>query len=271
MAARALQQQSPLYIGPWQEFALGRALQQPAGRRRAGRRRVPTEATPSDPDLANFMEQFKDLAGRMDQEGAKNLLRLSPLFLPTMQGLLHPGAPVGASSLEPPVGTSRRAQVAVGAAVGGAAKLTDAQLPAAAERRRGGGSNVKTQRQERVQRLQQMYSCPGAAADSALPTLTEPSVDPAVNQWGATAVPQVVMGATSTVVGADIALGSARCCAGRGQTSPAKAVWEPRPADSPPMSRNHGRNSLGVGSLGDEWEDEVDGLLEWTRGLQSLA
>lgn len=264
MSARALQQQSPLYIGPWQEFALGRALQPPAGRRH-GRRRAPAEATPSDPELANFMDAFKDLAGRMDEEGAKNLLRLSPLFLPTMQGLLHPGAPIGPSALEPPVGTRQRAQAAVGASVGGAAKLTDAQLPAASERRRG-GNNVKAQRQERVQRLQQMYSCSGAA-DSALPTHAEPSVDPAVNQWGVTAVPQVVMGAT-TVVGADIPLGSARCYAGcGGRTSPTKAVWEPRPSDSPPMSRN----SIGVGSLGDEWEDEVDGLLEWTRNLQSLA
>ena len=27
----------------------------------------------------------------------------------------------------------------------------------------------------------------------------------------------------------------------------------------------------GAASLGDEWEDEVDGLLEWTKGLHTLA
>ena len=107
-----------MYIGPWQEFALGRALA-PSGRRH-GRRRVTAEAAaPVEADLAMFMQNFKELASRLDEEGAKNMLRFSPLFMPTMQGLLHPGGDVprhpggGTTALEPPVGTTGRAQAAV--------------------------------------------------------------------------------------------------------------------------------------------------------------
>ena len=43
-------------------------------------------------DLANFVTAFKEMASQLDEDGARNLLMWSPLFVPTVQGLMRPGA-----------------------------------------------------------------------------------------------------------------------------------------------------------------------------------
>ena len=153
-----------MYIGPWQEFALGRALQPTAGRR-SGRRRVPVEAAPTDTELNVLVHTFKELASQLDHEGAKNMLRFSPLFMPTMQGLLNP---MGGADVGPPVMSQHRALSNVAELQQAAAlRAADSLLPPAAERRRGGaggGTTVRGRRQKRVQQLQQMYSLGGGEA-----------------------------------------------------------------------------------------------------------
>ena len=139
LAAQALSHETPMYIGPWQEFALGRALQPTAGRR-SGRRRVPVEAAPTDTELNVLVHTFKELASQLDHEGAKNMLRFSPLFMPTMQGLLNP---MGGADVGPPVMSQHRALSNVAELQQAAAlRAADSLLPPAAERRRGGAGGA---------------------------------------------------------------------------------------------------------------------------------
>jgi hypothetical protein len=102
-----------MYIGPWQEFALGRALARPVRAAPAGpsQRQLPPITRPADESYANsssagatdelqqFVAAFKEAAANMDEERASNLLRWSPLFLPTVQSLMQPAqAPGGMSA-----------------------------------------------------------------------------------------------------------------------------------------------------------------------------
>lgn len=104
-----------VYIGPWQEFALGRALARPmrAAAFRSGDLPQPqlppitrpASDSPACPngtgaadELQQFVAAFKEAAANMDEERASNLLRWSPLFLPTVQSLMQPAqAPRGVS------------------------------------------------------------------------------------------------------------------------------------------------------------------------------
>ena len=42
-------------------------------------------------DIAQFVAAFKEMANNLDEEGAKNMLAWSPLFLPTVEGLMRQG------------------------------------------------------------------------------------------------------------------------------------------------------------------------------------
>ena len=77
-----------MYIGPWQEFALGRALQQRPDRRTASLRARPDAADrAADDAFAVDLEFFKAFASQSDEEGIRNLLRCAPRFVPIMQSL----------------------------------------------------------------------------------------------------------------------------------------------------------------------------------------
>ena len=104
-----------LYIGPWQEFALGRALKHQHQRRRppaaapesqtasntstasassTATAAAATAASAHPPgDLTQFVTAFKEMAENLDEEAAQNLLAWSPLFLPTVEGLMRGGDP----------------------------------------------------------------------------------------------------------------------------------------------------------------------------------
>ena len=87
-----------------QEFALGRALKQNNGRRRGGGGPLAntsnvssngggstSSSTAHDADLSQFVEAFKEMANNLDEDGARNMLAWSPLFLPTVEGLMRHG------------------------------------------------------------------------------------------------------------------------------------------------------------------------------------
>ena len=87
-----------------QEFALGRALKQNNGRRRGGGGPLANTSNVSsngggstsssaahDADLSQFVEAFKEMANNLDEDGARNMLAWSPLFLPTVEGLMRHG------------------------------------------------------------------------------------------------------------------------------------------------------------------------------------
>ena len=350
LAAQALSHETPMYIGPWQEFALGRALQPTAGRR-SGRRRVPVEAAPTDTELNVLVHTFKELASQLDHEGAKNMLRFSPLFMPTMQGLLNP---MGGADVGPPVMSQHRALSNVAELQQAAAlRAADSLLPPAAERRRGGaggGTTVRGRRQKRVQQLQQMYSLGGGeAAGGRLGGAGGLGGGGAGGGEGGGGAGGGSLGGGGAggggLGGGGLGGGGAGgggLGAGRAQASGAESTGQPaprpvlpwafeaeRPAERPaevsvslaavqagaPLylppidtaaaravgSRRDSLDSVtprlramtpassrppsvravmlessqwsggGAANLGDEWEDEVDGLLEWTKGLHALA
>ena len=300
MAAQALSHQTPMYIGPWQEFALGRALQPTAGRR-SGRRRVPVEAAPTDTELNVLVHTFKELASQLDHEGAKNMLRFSPLFMPTMQGLLNP---MGGADVGPPVMSQHRALSNVAELRQVAALRTaDSLLPPAAERRRGGaggGSSVKGRRQQRVQQLQQMYSlaggevvgvrlgggCCAPLAEVTEADSTQQSPPRPVLPWAfeGERPTEVSVSLAAVQAGAPLYLppidaAAVRAIGSRGDSceSATPRLRAMTPVSSRPLSVREAMlestkwSGGGAANLGDEWEDEVDGLLEWTKGLHTLA
>ena len=307
MAAQALSHQTPMYIGPWQEFALGRALHRPTAGRRSGRRRVPVEAAPTDTELNVLVHTFKELASQLDHEGAKNMLRFSPLFMPTMQGLLNP---MGGADVGPPVMSQHRALSNVAELQQVAAlRAADSQLPPAAERRRGGaggGSTVKGRRQQRVQQLQQMYSLGGGeplpgvrlggacCAEASEVDSTQQAPPRPVLPWAFEAErpterpterpAEVSVSLAAVQAGAPLYLPPIDAAAVRAMGSRRDSCESatPRlramtPVSSRPLSVREAMlestkwSGGGAANLGDEWEDEVDGLLEWTKGLHTLA
>ena len=52
-------------------------------------------------DLSQFVAAFKEMAHNLDEEGARNLLVWSPLFLPTVEGLMRNGGEPGARRPKP--------------------------------------------------------------------------------------------------------------------------------------------------------------------------
>lgn len=323
LAAQALSHQTPMYIGPWQEFALGRALQPTAGRR-SGRRRVPVEAAPTDTELNVLVHTFKELASQLDHEGAKNMLRFSPLFMPTMQGLLNP---MGGADVGPPVMSQHRALSNVAELQQAAAlRAADSLLPPAAERRRGGAggaTTVRGRRQKRVQQLQQMYSLGGGeaaggrlgggeagrlggagraqAAEAESAQQPAPSKSPSpVLPWAFEAerpaerpaeiylppidTAEMSVSLAAVQAGAPLYLPPIDTAAARAVGSRRDSLDSVTPrfrgmtaeSSRPPSVRAAMLESSqwsggGAANLGDEWEDEVDGLIEWTKGLHTLA
>uniref|UniRef100_A0A7S4FB52 Uncharacterized protein n=1 Tax=Chrysotila carterae TaxID=13221 RepID=A0A7S4FB52_CHRCT len=174
---------SAMYIGPWQEFALGRALSQNNRGLRRGVPSVQEEPGPSgfgtseianlptDADLAKFVETFKDVASQLDEEGAKNLLMWSPLFMPTVQTLLQPG---GAAAVPAPSNQAQRiardrvaSEVARGLSAtakgsrNGSATAARPKQKSSGAAKKSAATDVRAQRDDRLERLRKLYGCGG--------------------------------------------------------------------------------------------------------------
>jgi hypothetical protein len=162
-----------MYIGSWQEFALGRALARtaPVSSGDLAQRRLPpiarpahdTSAGPSGAgaggELQQFVAAFKEAAANMDEERASNLLRWSPLFLPTVQSLMQPTpAPGGVSGpLRGGAGASRPTQ---------RSERTVQQQKKA---------SIRAQRERHIQQMRALYSLPGEGSGSSPATSEPPS------------------------------------------------------------------------------------------------
>ncbi|KAL1528056.1 hypothetical protein AB1Y20_009422 [Prymnesium parvum] len=227
-----------LYIGPWQEFALGRAIAQRPPRR-SGALQAPSEEA-SEEELSQFVTAFKDMAADLDEatligytchclqlstphplDGAKKLLKWSPLFMPSIPGLMLPAQP-GA-----PRATGRsRMPAAREAGHRSASSSNTTGCRQASGKARQVPSAVAELRDARVQKLQQLYGC----------------------------------GASST-----------SCTGGECSSAPAPELLSRSGSmpNTPGKVRTPGSGTK-PGSPGneDEWEDEVDGLLLWTSELQ---
>lgn len=212
-----------LYIGPWQELTLGRALKHrhsgPPPPPHAAGEPNGSSSSAHPQELSQFVTAFKELAETLDEEGARNLLLWSPLFMPTVDGLMR-----GPGAAAPGAGKAHRTRLRAGLP---REVRNPAPHPRAAE--------AAAERAQHLAKLKQMYSQGPSADDGELrpPPRPEPPAAPE-----APPLPPSHAG------------GSQR-----------------RPA-SPGATVAHGVPGDGIG---DDWEDEVDDLLQWTTGLPELA
>ena len=244
----------PLYIGPWQEFALSRALNQ---RPRRGGGASNTFAAPFDPtcseassttsgfsaassastrpadgpeELAQFVAAFKEMASTMDEEGARNLLMWSPLFMPTVDNLMkNSSRSMGGPARKPRLKAAMPREVTHPA--------PNAQADAAA-----------AQRQAHMAKLQALYmagAVPPRPHETRMPPLHSAplhSTQTRPGGHGSALTPEMhISAAGSTTSYVDIY----------------PRVTPPRAACA---------SALNAG-LNDDWEEEVDDLLTWTTQL----
>ena len=282
-----------MYIGPWQEFALGRALQQRPDRRTASLRARPDAADrAADDAFAVDLEFFKAFASQSDEEGIRNLLRCAPRFVPIMQSLGRASqtrtAPhttphtAAVATAEPPDATSvpqQRPWSATGPSRSAATAAAAAAAAAARRPKPAAAASVPAQRRRRMQQLQAMYRTAGEEGDegdgsnrgidsgggggsggssgaigpasgaSERPLL--PSLLPPLPPL----LPPLLLPPPSPSQRASLLPPCSPLRAGSRATVPAPSPSLLRPPASSPTP------------LSDEWEEEVDGLLEWTMGL----
>ena len=293
-----------------QEFALGRALNQ----RHRGQRRgsaapaAPAAAAaaasrPSAPpafsastsassgvapssgdtpeDLANFVTAFKEMASQLDEDGARNLLMWSPLFVPTVQGLMRPGArprrakPRLKASNPPELVHPAPSAADVATAAARDAHMAQLQRMYAA----GGAGDADTSRRAA------MAGCATTAAEVRKdPTLTDAPGGVAIAQAADSdaskcATPGIrsacgVPSGTRSTPEADMAplvprAANCGCFAlSPGAALPPGSPWDTcSPAAARPAS---GGRPLAAAELEDQWEEEVDSLLQWTTELPGI-
>jgi hypothetical protein len=258
-APRSLQSHAtrPSFAISPQEFALGRALKQTQGRRRVVQPSafgVPDSLTTSTAsassstssyaasaapaalangeDLTQFVAAFKEMADHLDEEGAANLLMWSPLFLPTVEGLMRQG------EMRAPKPKLKGAQPK--------AVRHPLPHPRAAE--------AAAVRAGHMERMRQMYTQGGqdsAAAAEAPNHVPSPTQQPGRMQLQPTQ------------------LQPAPPLSHEGLRPPPSQV--PAALDYPrraPLDIQQAAAApAGGGAAEDEWEEEVDDLLDWTAGL----
>jgi len=171
-----------LYIGPWQEFALNRALSRrpappgeaagpyhlpPISHRPASTSVASSAAGPSN-ELQQFVAAFKEAAEQMDEEGASNLLRWSPLFLPTVQTLMQPPSRLGTA-----------AHAAGAASTRTSTRPSGGSAPSVQQQKK---ASVRAQRERHITQMRALYSF-DADSDAGAPVAraqASSSIAPAV-------------------------------------------------------------------------------------------
>ena len=223
-----------------------------------------------------LVSAFKKFASDVDEDGMRNLLRNAPRFLPTMESLARPGGaprPLAAPPRPPSEAPSRRpsrpdsacstsSSTSSGRREGGAVKAGQARPRRAGGPASGAGANsVRAQRHQRMQQLQAMYKGQGGArgADAAADAAVEGASTGAPARPSGLLLPSAVdspqRAHASCAAAAPVAMGGHSAISSRAG-SPARAASAPVPSGlrSPvPLSA--------------EWEEEVDGLLDWAIGL----
>jgi len=273
-----------LYIGPWQEFALGRALKQQHSRRGAQRPRTPLhESTlsaasnggssyagssappPADgEDLSQFVQAFKEMANNLDEEGAKNLLVWSPLFLPTVEGLMrNHGNDAGTRGPRPRMKAHNPPEV---------------KQPAPHPRAQA----VAAEKLEHMNRLKAMYAAEQQQMQQEQMQIAAAAQPPlAAAQHVAPVVAPADADYATCLAGAAAAACRPLCASGAG--SVAGRAFDDLAAVAPRMAnhtliRQRSPSAPVRGEklvtphtpAGDDWEDEVDDLLAWTTDLPNM-
>ena len=183
-------------------------------------------------DLSQFVAAFKEMAHNLDEEGARNLLVWSPLFLPTVEGLMRNGGEPGARRPKPKLKSEQPREV---------------RHPAPHPR----DQEVRAERLEHMNKLRAMYQV------DQPPPPPPPAAHGHDDARGASLAPPVRQGSAERArAGADLSPASCR------QRSPS----------APPSYAAPARfASDATAPIGDDWEDEVDDLLDWTSGLPNMT
>ena len=185
----------------------------------------------SGEDLAHFVQAFKEMAENLDEEGAANLLMWSPMFMPTVEGLMRHG------DMRRPKPKLKGAQP----------REVKHPLPhpraveAAAER----ASHMEKMRRMYIQgqeenRQQQQPQQP--------PSQQQQQQQHMQMQMQMQMMQQMEIQQMQQMPTAPLA---------PPQYAPPQQQFQP-PPPQPPVP------------LDDEWEEEVDDLLEWTNGLADM-
>ena len=246
-------------------------------------------------DMAQFVAAFKEMASTMDEEGARNLLMWSPMFMPTVQNLMNSNFAGGGSQ-----GPKPRLKGAMPREVkhpkpasrpNSALAQRKAHIAKMQAMYMGGGGAQPPQEpdpldeaHERMQRIQQQQQQPWqqqpiftTEAGAAAVHVHIPSVNGATSMQG-----PLLDGYSDPARGATGMYGassppksrslSSGC--GGGPIYGAGMRAPPSPARELAGSPWAGAERVGsraklktAGSLDDEWEDEVDDLLNWTTQL----
>lgn len=210
--------------------------------------------TDSPEDLQQFVAAFKEMASSLDEDGARNLLMWSPLFMPTVEGLMN--TRYGSQGPKPRLkaGVPREAKHAPP---------------------RSRPSSAAAQRQAHIAKLQALYAGGGGGGGGGD---DRGACDGAAG--GGSALPGQVAGSFQSVHGAASMQGPSL------DADPARstgAVFESavHTAEAPLGKPGAGFASQPPGSpwvgaqtvpklpvaLEDDWEEEVDDLLNWTTTL----
>jgi len=263
-AATALVGRLPsLYIGPWQEFALGRALQQRPDRRA---RPAGADSAADSSDAAEDLAFFKAFASQSDEEGIRNLLRCAPRFVPVMQSLgrgSQAHAAHTAIAADPPAATSPQQRPASGA-VPSRATAAAATTAAARRPKPAAAASVPAQRRRRMQQLQVMYrtagegdegggSSGGGGSDGDGASGTASGASASESPPLPPLLPPLLLPPPSP--------------SQRALLPPCSPLQAGSRATAPALSPSAPRSPASPTPLSAEWEDEVDELLEWTMGL----
>ena len=193
--------------------------------------------TQSPEELAQFVSAFKEMASTLDEDGARNLLLWSPLFMPTVEGLMISGSQ----------GRGRGSRTRLKAAM-----PHEAKHPAPITR----PSAAAAQREAHLAKLQAMYAHGSGGSGESLvgqgigPAAvgSEASTHPSVEHHGGVKSP------------------GSRCLDECNASVVIPVTHAASRAGSHPQSSGSGAE---FDPAADDWEEEVDDLLNWTTSLSA--
>lgn len=224
-------------------------------------------------DLTQFVAAFKEMAVNLDEDAARNLLAWSPLFLPTVEGLMRQGGSSFGSS-------APRAKPKLKGA-----NPREVRKPAPHPRH----ADIANERVEHMKKLKAMYM---QEVDAPPPSSSPPPPPSSSSSHYSPQPPRLAAAIADEMLPPPAAAygpygGSYRGPA-RGGPSENSDLSPPvrhgsaerrmapspgAPPRSPSAPPRFGTVPLGAppaDDLGDDWEDDVDDLLDWTSGLPEM-
>jgi len=203
-------------------------------------------------ELAQFVSAFKEMANNLDEDGARNMLMWSPMFVPTVAGLMNNPFRGGSQAAKP--------------------KLK-AGMPHELKHPAPRPNSAAAQRQAHLSKLKALYAsggggAPGAAEDAHAAADIGAGAAPEYVQRGPIQhMPPTIEGLASAQMpvldeNADPSRGAAQSIDNSPRSCRSGVPGSPWAGTSKAMEL-----AKGTIPLDDDWEEEVDDLLNWTTQL----